>query len=205
MIVSIQHLQNTGCTSRIVPNRFRLSTHSRYQPARSVPLLFTLSGAKLRPRAAQSPATVTLLVSHSQPACVSQSILSAMLFCPFLLPASFSVRPHSAPWMSTHSLFCRLPLLMLSMFTSYIMTEKTAVNAVCIGPLCVMCLHTGGSISRRLIIGSKCNTFEICLDTPNCPSRSDFFKCSFYSILLLHLFFHPWAWQGPILITTRSF
>lgn len=113
MIVSIQHLQNTGCTSRIVPNRFRLSTHSRYQPARSVPLLFTLSGAKLRPRAAQSPATVTLLVSHSQPACVSQSILSAMLFCPFLLPASFSVRPHSAPWMSTHSLFCRLPLLML--------------------------------------------------------------------------------------------
>lgn len=113
MIVSIQHLRNTGCTSRIVPNRFRLSTHSRYQPARSVPLLFTLSGAKLRPRAAQSPATVTLLVSHSQPACVSQSILSAMLFCPFLLPASFSVRPHSAPWMSTHSLFCRLPLLML--------------------------------------------------------------------------------------------
>lgn len=104
MIVSIQHLQNTGCTSRIVPNRFRLSTHSRYQPARSVPLLFTLSGAKLRPRAAQSPATVTLLVSHSQPACVSQSILSAMLFCPFLLPASFSVRATQRP-LDVHSQF----------------------------------------------------------------------------------------------------
>lgn len=47
---------------------------------------------KLRPREVQPPAVVTLLVSDSQLAYLTQSVLSAMLFSLFLPPTSVSLK-----------------------------------------------------------------------------------------------------------------
>lgn len=160
---------------------------------------------KLRPREVQPRAVVALLVSHCQPACLAQSILSPMLFCLFLYPTSFSLMVAHCP-LNVHSQCILLAASTDTEICSHLtLWPKRLQPILRVQNLCVMSLHTTGWISRRWIVGPKWNTFKVWIDTTKLPFKEWFFICSLYSFLLPYLFFHPLAQQGLILFTTRNF